>query len=365
MSQSPRRATYSSRSLRDRPSRLAPWLALALTAGIARAAPQTPAGTTDLQVAEPAPGGAAEGRLRLRWDNDSWFSSSDRFYTNGAVIAWTLPEGPAARTASDWLDWLPFRAPRLSATATEFAIAQEMFTPEDIARTDVVPDDRPYAGWLHVDLRHERLLLESSHRHDMLDTWLLQLGVVGPSSLADDVQYQMHEVVGAPRPRGWRNQLRDEPGVVIGFRRDLRMFHDDDALFGLAADLEGHVGANVGNVDTSGRIGAQLRLGHELPRHFGTAIRAAPFPGLRLYGTTGVSGRAVVRDIFLDGNTWRDSHSVSRNEAVADFHVGLHLEPCRWARISVTQVFRTPEFDSPSRSGDLANFTSLQIEILP
>lgn len=328
----------------------------AVTAGL-RAAPQ-------LQDADVIEGRRVEdGRLRLRWENDSWFSNSDRFYTNGTGIGWTLPDGPTADAAAAWLDWLPMRAPRISGTATELFLAQEMFTPEDTRRQDVVLDDRPYAGWLHVDLRHQILALDRSRRHDMLDTWLLQVGVVGPSSQAGDTQIQVHEVVDAPRPQGWRNQLHDEPGLVLGFRRDFRAFHDPRWVFGMESDFEGHYGLHVGNVDTSGRIGAQVRVGWHLPRHFDTAIRSRETDDRhRFFLTAGMSGRVVARDIFLDGNTWRDSHSIGRNYLVADFHVALHWEPCWFARVSVARVFRTPEFDSPSTRGDLSSFMTVQFE---
>ena len=83
----------------------------------------------------------------------------------------------------------------------------------------------------------------------------------------------------------------------------------------------------------------------------------------RLFVTAGVSGRAIARDIFLDGNTYRDSQSIDRNYLVADFHVGLHCE-LSWARLSVLRVLRTPEFDSPSMAGDLSSWMSVQLEIL-
>jgi hypothetical protein len=83
-----------------------------------------------------------------------------------------------------------------------------------------------------------------------------------------------------------------------------------------------------------------------------------------LFVTAGVSGRAIARDIFLDGNTVRDSQSIDRNYLVADFHVALHWEPAWWARFRVARVFRTPEFDSPSSAGDLTSYMSVQLEVL-
>jgi hypothetical protein len=59
----------------------------------------------------------------------------------------------------------------------------------------------------------------------------------------------------------------------------------------------------------------------------------------------GLAGRYVARDIFVDGNTWRDSHSVSRTPFVSDQMLGLgihwnHLE------IRVTMTRRTDQYRS-------------------
>ena len=53
--------------------------------------------------------------------------------------------------------------------------------------------------------------------------------------------------------------------------------------------------------------------------------------------------RAVARDIFLDGNTWRHSHSVDKRPVVADLSLGFVLH---WPRFQVayTQDYRTKEF---------------------
>jgi hypothetical protein len=58
----------------------------------------------------------------------------------------------------------------------------------------------------------------------------------------------------------------------------------------------------------------------------------------------GAEGRAVARNIFLDGNTFADSHSVDKKPFVADLNAGFAFTLGR-ARISYTAVYRTREFD--------------------
>ena len=60
--------------------------------------------------------------------------------------------------------------------------------------------------------------------------------------------------------------------------------------------------------------------------------------------TLSANARAVARNIFLDGNTFEDSHSVDRKPVVADVYAGMALLIDRW-KLSYAQVFRTREFD--------------------
>ncbi|MBM3586164.1 MAG: lipid A deacylase LpxR family protein [Alphaproteobacteria bacterium] len=58
----------------------------------------------------------------------------------------------------------------------------------------------------------------------------------------------------------------------------------------------------------------------------------------------GVEARAVARNVFLDGNTFRSSHDVGHRPLVSDFQICAALV-LGDARISATQVIRTAEFD--------------------
>jgi hypothetical protein len=71
------------------------------------------------------------------------------------------------------------------------------------------------------------------------------------------------------------------------------------------------------------------------------------------------SARRFARDIFIDGNTFTDSHSVDREPFVADLQVGLALT-FRALRIALTQVYRTPEFEERDR---VQRFTALSLSM--
>jgi lipid A 3-O-deacylase len=66
--------------------------------------------------------------------------------------------------------------------------------------------------------------------------------------------------------------------------------------------------------------------------------------GLSAYVFIGASGRAVLRDVFLDGNTFRDSHDVDRNLLVGDLMAGVTVG-YGGLKLSLAKVLRTSEFD--------------------
>ena len=138
--------------------------------------------------------------------------------------------------------------------------------------------------------------------------------------------------------KGWHNQLKDEPVLNIFYGRKWKLVQSGIGS-GFGYDLIPHVGGALGNVATLANAGAQVRFGWNLPNDFGTFLirpgsdSNAPldkqdprfFPryhriGIHLF--VAVDGHAVLRNIFLDGNTFRDSHSVDKEPFVANFAVG-------------------------------------------
>jgi hypothetical protein len=69
----------------------------------------------------------------------------------------------------------------------------------------------------------------------------------------------------------------------------------------------------------------------------------APTDKLAWYLFVGVEGRAVAHNIFLDGNTFKDSRSVDAEPLVGDLQFGLVLTWGR-VRLSYTHVLGSHEF---------------------
>jgi hypothetical protein len=302
----------------------------------------------------------------LQVENDLFGSGLDRHYTNGLRLNLQSP----AYTAPRWAEVLGDRLRPLSRPCARctrrvsFAVGQNIYTPEDISRRDRVEDDRPYAGWLYGALGLLTLHRGEGRGWERLDSIELNLGVVGPASLADQVQTRWHELIDARRPRGWRHQLENEPGVNAYVSHQWRLDLVPRA-HGVSVDLHPHLGYGIGNVHAYAGAGATLRLGSDLSGDFGPP-RIRPSPpgggfftpreGLGWYLFAGLEGRYVARNIFLDGNTFEASHRVDRVPWVADLQYGAVLT---WGdlRLSFTDVRRSREFEGQREDSEFGAVT--------
>lgn len=299
--------------------------------------------------------------VNLYFENDL-FDETDQNYTNGIRLSWISPDTTSYQDDPAFPAWLRAANRRLrllhsNAPDTEHnlvvSLGQLMFTPENTAARELQPEQRPYAGYLHFGIAYH------TRSDGRLDIMQIDLGIVGPSALGQDTQDLIHDLRGFEKYNGWDHQLRDEPTVQLLYEQKRRLFrHTWHSEFG--HDFIAHGGASLGNVATHLNFGGEYRIGWELPDDFGTsAVRAggdnsAPGRnGARRKQGAGIHGvhaffavdsRLVARDIFLDGNTFKDSHSVDKKPLVADAYAGVSFLAGRW-KFSYAQVFRTREFD--------------------
>jgi lipid A 3-O-deacylase len=306
-------------------------------------------------LAPPSAAGAADvperGTLSLVFENDL-FHNEDGRYTSGVRLSWLSSPGTGPEWAVRLAPWFPL-FPDGGTIRTRYAHGQNIFTPSKIKLEDPAPDDRPYAGWLYGSIG---LIAETGQRLDVLD---LTLGIVGPASLAKETQRFTHKITGANEPRGWGTQLENEPGIVLTYQRIWRAF-ETELTPGLGFDLVPHAGGALGNVYTYANAGVTLRFGthpsldYGVPRIQPSLSGSSFFVGRRgagWYLFAGAEARAIARNIFLDGNTFRDSRSVDKEPLVGDLQFGVALT-FRSMRISYTHVLRTKEFEGEGGGSD-------------
>jgi len=289
-----------------------------------------------------------KGIFNVTIENDM-FANADDGYTNGIRFAWLSSEERAPSWAKWPWDFLPLA--RGGKKRISIAAGQSMFTPSDISISGPIRNDRPYAGWLYGSVGIV------SDTGAMLDNLVLTLGMVGPASLAEPSQKFFHHVIDSPQPKGWDNQLKNEPGIELTYERKWRSLYAFSPK-GLGMDLTPHVGVNLGNIHTDAAVGAMARLGFDLPEDYGPPRIRPSLPGsdffiptsdLGWYAFAGVEGRGVARNIFLDGNTFADSLSVDKKPFVGSLQVGLAMTYGE-ARISYAHVLLTKEFDEQRKA---------------
>lgn len=309
------------------------------------------------------------GVYNVYYENDL-VSGTDLNYTSGLKLSWvsanlrSYVDDPClpswVRKLNGWSKWLqPGDFPARNMVVIG---GQAMYTPGDPKRTDLIEDDRPYAGWLYLGLAWNAR--DELH----MNTVELDVGMVGPASMAQETQNLVHGLRDLERFAGWDNQLRNELGVQIVGERKTRAFVYD-ARSGPRVDVITHYGATVGNVKTHLNAGAEVRIGSWLPNDFGTssirptsdsnaplmvaAGRRLSNRGAHVYAA--FDARIVARDIFLDGNTFVDSHSVDKRYFVGDLAVGIVWQ-WQGGKVAYSHIVRSRQFREQPESHSFNSF---------
>jgi len=311
--------------------------------------------------ADPGPSPNYAGwRTTVLEENDSLYFNSDKHYTQGLRLSFmspTLKPGGWTDGVFDFVGNIPtvFADGAQSQRRVSWFFGQSIFTPKNLDIKPPDPRDRPYAGWLYVG---PSLLQETDG--NQLENFEIEAGVIGPGALGRQVQNDFHQFIGIHEAQGWSNQLQNEPGGVLAYDRLWRFgvpfLHWEDGGVQDGVDIVPQLGATVGNVFDYVQAGAQLRIGHHLETDYGP-IRVRPsisgtdyFNSSHLgddigwYIFAGAGGRAVARNIFLDGNSFRTSPHVEHKTFVADLQGGLSVYWSDHLRADFSAVRRTDEF---------------------
>ena len=263
------------------------------------------------------------------------------------------------------IDACQLRPPEVQAQASEIL----GYTPEDIESEELVLDDRPYAGRVYIAMGFHS---KKAHRQS---SWEFNVGILGPASLAEDAQKLVHRINSNKDPQGWDNQLENELTFDAIFSTQWKI-RPSGIQKKFTYEFLPHIGASLGTVNIYTNVGGEFRFGWNIPDDFGTCtIRAGcevnnafeekkrddrRLKRMGLHFFVAADGKMVFRDIYLDGNTFRDSHSVDKELFVADLIAGISV--C-YERVKMTYSYvqRTKQFKGQD---DGQAFSSLNISLL-
>lgn len=286
-----------------------------------------------------APDITAPGSWSFTWENDLFSpKKQDRHYTNGMQIK-KMFEGASKFDQSNTFTWisslanhLPLTGNKWQSHSTSLGFGQIIQTPADLTTETPDPNDTPYGGILYL-----------SHGLDSFDNYKadsfnLMVGITGKYSLAGQTQKLIHRLTGSEPPKGWDEQIPTELLLNAYYsRRSYLPLTSEQENWQL--DAVGHGQLAFGNADTHALASIGLSL-HQ------SSISSLLFVPGRLsrgmiivendqsqgwYFYSGVSAKAVVWDVLLDGTLFRDSPSVEKKPLVGQFtsHFGY-----KWRSIS-------------------------------
>lgn len=299
--------------------------------------------------------------VTITYENDLIGRGTDQHYTNGARLRW-FDIGTDFPQIAHTIDKLVPIFTLNDSSSVYYSLGHNLYTPDDIEQFTLMPGDRPWAAFLYASIG--MATLDNGHIDEMEAT----LGVVGPWAMGEQIQKFVHRhITDSPTPRGWRHQLDNEPALILSWQRRWPGFRRADFV-GMVFTAAPYFGGSVGNVYTYGSAGLSFRLSPIESLWEDTPLRVRPaMPGtgyftpkehgLGWYLFGGVEGRAVLWNIFLDGNTFADSHRVDKLPFVFDANAGIALTWNR-TRLSYTMVWRSKEFERQSRA-DLFGAISL------
>lgn len=134
---------------------------------------------------------AFKNEFGFQSDNDAYlFYGQDQYYTNGLMIYF--------RRATDQSRLNQ----KLEKFTYEISAGQKMFNPHSGSENLTQYQDRPFAGYLYTGFKTGFF-----YKSEELVKTGIELGTLGPNSLAEDAQKLLHKMVGFYEIEGWQYQI--------------------------------------------------------------------------------------------------------------------------------------------------------------
>ena len=268
--------------------------------------------------------------------------------------------------------WMPDES-TIRSTNFVTKIGQAIYTPTDFTRSDVILDDRPYAGIIFAGLSMHQRYKQPASSFEVLDMREITLGVIGPLSFSREFQDGIHSIYDDVHFKGWDNQLKNEPAFQVAFDKKFKKYQGSWAyLPGYDADFIESFGVRAGNIETSVNANIEGRFGWDITNDFGsltirpgsdsrppdldknqfTSKELETHPHLRpthfgFHFFSILDVKYVAYNFSVDGNLFEDSHKVTRQPWVTFGAIGIALPTLikkYGYNLSIMQVYETSDF---------------------
>lgn len=296
----------------------------------------------------------------LSFENDVFYDE-DGGYSNGVLFNWGYYDVDALddKSLPAWIAYLTDKTylttPKDRQYSVRYSIGHLVQTSTEIKTSELMEEDAPYVGMFAWEVN---AIAFDEHVSDDLS---LTLGIVGPAAGGEQVQSTIHGLIGANDPKGWDHQINNEFVFRLQAKRLWRSFVVP--LGSTEMDVITGVNAGFGNLLSDANAGVGIRWGQQLQSSFSSS---SPFVVQKFNGLdstpngwflfANISGSYVLNDIFINGNTFSDSHSVDLIHWQAGASVGAQLNLYNWNFI-YSMIYTTDQYTTQSEDTRLGTIT--------
>lgn len=274
--------------------------------------------------------------------------NTDRHYTAGTKLVFLTQ--PDWMWLEDFAHWHFGDAGQPVDTAAGFFAGQNIYTPDHADEpAKRRPEDMIFAGWLYGGLFIQRAA------DDKLDHIELNMGVIGPSSGAEQAQRCIHRYFHSGNPIGWEQQIPDEFAADFSYMRQQRL---TKGLLAPSANMDfiADYGFTVGSVHRYVEAGLMCRYGFNIGKTFGPGRLDRPEGISLLRRTFDKSGYLYMRGAAKAVEYNRFLTGLEQEPLVGQLQAGIVL---RYKKLDIgySQSFLTKEFEEQSGKDSIGSLT--------
>ncbi len=197
--------------------------------------------------AQDEPSNVLDREVILTVDNDALlFGKNDKYYSSGIFIKYR-------RLVDENRGWYRLfnKKDNLSKAIVSYDLVHRMYTPNDIDESEEANIDRPYAGWLYMNVG-----MNYHFKNNSSLTFNYDLGWLGSATRTDDIQIWWHNLFNMKQPNGWKYQINNTLATNFSVLYQKRILKAGNSF-----DLIAEQFAQVGTIRNNLKSGMTLRLG--------------------------------------------------------------------------------------------------------